>query len=162
MRAARIFSPRLRGCSLLRSIAQNDTRQLCSKTALRSPEISFAPCSLKFKRGSNSWRCTYMTCLLAFRNILQMNDLRCRLTLEGTRASVWICAWPRLVESGIGAEQEQNGTITLAFGLKPALRSHYISHAPLPACAALRSAHMPWLTSTNTYGYTIAICNLFG
>ena len=34
------------------------------------------------------------------------NDL-----LEGTRESVWTCACPRLVESGIGAELERNGTI---------------------------------------------------
>ena len=44
------------------------------------PKISFssgeiAPHSLKFKRGSNSWRCTYMTCLLAFWNILQNPSL---------------------------------------------------------------------------------------
>ena len=79
-----------------------------------------------------------MTCLLAFQNILQTpflkevsNDL-----LEGTRESVWTCACPRLVESGIRAELERNGTIALAFGLKPALRSDYISHAPLPARSA--------------------------
>ena len=63
-----------------------------------------------------------------------MNDL-----LESTRESVWTCACPRLVESGIRAELERNGTITLAFGLKPALRSDYISHTPLPARSELRS-----------------------
>ena len=60
----RISAPGLRGCSLLRSIAQSNTRQLCSKTSLCSPKISLAPRSLKFIRGSNSRRCTYMTCLL--------------------------------------------------------------------------------------------------
>ena len=80
MWVARISAPRLRGCLLVRSIAQSHTRQLRSKTALRSPKISFssgeiAPRSLKFKRGSNSWHCTYMTCLLAFRNIIQTPSL---------------------------------------------------------------------------------------
>ena len=69
-----------------------------------------------------------------------MNDL-----LEGTCESVWTCACPRLVESGIGMELERNGTIALAFGLKPTLRSDYILHAPLLARSLLRSAHMPWL-----------------
>ena len=41
-----------------------------------------------------------------------------------------------LVESGIGTELERNWTVALAFGLKPALRSDYISYATLPA-------HMP-------------------
>ena len=65
---------------------------------------------------------------------LSTNDL-----LEGTRESVWTCACPRFEESGIGAELERNRTIALAFGLKPALRFNYISHASLPA----PSAHMP-------------------
>ena len=40
------------------------------------------------------------------------------------------------------SELEQNRTIALAFGLKPALHSDYILHAPLPASTALRSTHM--------------------
>ena len=36
------------------------------------------------------------------------------------------------MESGIGTKLERNGTIALAFGLKPVLRSDYISHAQLP------------------------------
>ena len=52
--------------------------------------------------------------------------------------SVWASGWP-CTASGIGTELERNGTIALAFGLKPALRSDCISHAPLPA----RSALMP-------------------
>ena len=52
---------------------------------------------------------------------LSTNDLWCRLTLEGTHESVWTCACPRLMESGIGTELERNRTIALAFGLKRAL-----------------------------------------
>ena len=37
---------------------------------------------------------------------LSMNDLWCRLTLEGTHEPVWTCACPRRVESGIGTELE--------------------------------------------------------
>ena len=124
--AARISAPRLRGCSLLRSIAipySSAQRPLSAHL-----KISFAPRSLKFKRGSNSWRCTYMTCLLAFRNILQTPSLN--------EWPPWRHTW----------ELERNGTIALAFVLKPALRSDYISHAPLPA----RSAHMPWFNPTQT------------
>ena len=76
---------------------------------------------------------------------LSTNGLWCRL--EGTRVSVWTCVCPRLVESGVGTELERNVIIALAFGLKPTLRSNYISHAllpaRLPARSALRSAHMP-------------------
>ena len=143
---ARISAPRLCGCSLLLFIAQSYTRQL------RSPKISFssgeiAPRSLKFKRGSNSWHYTFTlwpVCLLFeifYKLHISTNDLWCRLTLEGTRESVWTCACPRLMESGMGMELERNGTIALAFGLKPALRSNYISHTPLcsPALVGCQS-----------------------
>ena len=70
---------------------------------------------------------------------LSTNDLWCRLTLEGTRESVWTCACPRLMESGIEKKLERNGTIALAFWLKPALCSDYILHAPVPP----HSAYIP-------------------
>ena len=57
----------------------------------------------------------------------------------GLKAHV-TCACPRLVERGIGTDLERNGTIALAFGLKPDLRSDYILHAPLPARSAPHSA----------------------
>ena len=57
---------------------------------------------------------------------------------------MWTCACPRPVESAIGMELERNRTIALAFRLKPALCSDYISHSPLPARSVLCSAHMPW------------------
>ena len=75
---------------------------------------------------------------------LSTNDFWCRPTLEGTHESVWTCACPRLVESGIGTELKWNRTVALAFGLKPALRSNYILRALVPARSVLRSAHMPW------------------
>ena len=37
------------------------------------------------------------------------------------------------MDSSIGVELERNGTIALAFGLKPDLRSDYILHPPRPA-----------------------------
>ena len=41
------------------------------------------------------------------------------------------------MESDIGMGLEWNGTIALAFGLKPALCSDYISHGPLRSHALL-------------------------
>ena len=83
-----------------------------------------------------------------------MNDLWCRLTLEGTRESVWTCACPRLMESGIGKKLEQNGTIALAFWLKPALCSDYISHAPL------HSALMLWWSYLG-FSFPVSLSVLF-
>ena len=84
---------------------------------------------------------------------LSTNDL-----LEGTRESVWTCACPRLVESGIGAELERNGTISLAFGLKPALRSDYIFRR---SALSLLCAHMTWCThrkQSAAAAFTLVIC----
>ena len=136
--AARISAPRLSGCSLLCTTAQSYTRRspqrpLCAYRKFHSARL------LKFKRGSNSWRCTYMTCLLALRNILQTPSLNEWPLMEANpwrHTWVWTCA---CVQSGIGTELERNGTIALSFGLKPALRSDYISHAPPTARSALRS-----------------------
>ena len=61
-----------------------------------------------------------MTCLLFeifYKLHLSMKDLWCRLTLEGTRESVWICACPRLMESSIRMELERNSS-----GLKLKIR----------------------------------------
>ena len=105
--AARISAPRLLGCSLLRSIAQNYIAQSPHSTHLK---FHSAP-SYKLR--------------------LSTNDVWCRLTLEGTRESVWTCARGERYRNGTGAKRNHRS----GFWIKT--RSDYISHAPLRSHALL-------------------------
>ena len=146
-RAARIYAPRLRGCSLLKVIPDSSAQILLSAhLKFHSALVNSLHAPSNLKEGAiPDVASVWPVCLLF--EIYYKLHLSTNYLLEGIHESVWTCACPRLVESGIGTELERNGTIALAFGLKPVPRSNYISHAPLLARAALRSAlgsaHMP-------------------
>ena len=119
--------------------------------------------SLKFKRGSNSW-CfppNYTArCGLNWWAVALLLERACRLKpfqfVKNSRLfwavtsssfcvlSVWASGWP-CTASGIGTELERNGTIALAFGLKPAMRSDHILHTLLTCPDLIRVWAPVWV-----------------